>query len=257
MKRTGLVFVAAALFFMTARGASAQNGVRLLVSNGLKAAMEELQPAAERAIGQPLSMEFNSTAGLRAKIEAGEHFDGALITIEAIGDLVNQGKAASASRVEIGRSPLVIGIRAGSKRNDISTVDALKTTLLQAKSITYPRDGASRGHIDKTFASLGIADALKPKIVLATGSGPATHAVAAGESEMVLTLASETAPIPGIEVLGALPGQYAYEIDFAGAASATTTRGEAVKALFAFLKGSQATTVLRAKGVEAPKAASE
>jgi molybdate transport system substrate-binding protein len=251
MKTNGIVLAAAMLLSMSVHDAAAQDAVRVLVSNGLKAAIEELQPACERAIGRPLALEFNSTAGLKAKIEAGDRFDATLITREAIDDLIKQNKAAAGSRTELGRSPLVIGIRAGATRGDIHTSDALKRTLLQAKSITYPRDGASRGYLEKMFAELGIAADLKSRIVLALGSGPATQSVADGRAELVLTLASETAPVPGIEVLGPLPGRLAYDIYFAGAASSTTTKSDAVKALLAFLKGPQATAVFRAKGVEA------
>lgn len=251
MKKSGIVLAAAMLISVSVQDAAAQDAVRVLVSNGLKAAMEELQPSCERVIGRQLAMEFNSTAGLKAKIEAGDRFDATLITTEAIDDLIKQDKAAASSRTELGRSPLVIGIRAGAARSDIHTPDALKHTLLQAKSITYPRDGASRGYLEKMFAQLGIAADLKSKIVLAPGSGSATQSVADGRAELVLTLASETAPVPGVEVLGPLPGPLAYDIHFAGAASSTTTRSEAVKALLSYLKGPQATAVFRAKGVEA------
>lgn len=251
MKTIGMVLAAAMLVSVSADDAAAQDTVRVLVSNGLKAAMEELQPSCERVIGRQLAMEFNSTAGLKAKIEAGDRFDATLITREAIDDLIRTGKLAPGSRTEVGRSPLVVGIRAGATRSDIRTPDALKRAFLQAKSITYPRDGASRDHIEKVFAQLGIGADLKPKIVLAPGSGPATQSVADGHAEMVLTLASETAPVPGVEVLGPFPGQLAYDIHFAGAASSTTTRHEAVKALISFLTGPQATAVFRAKGVEA------
>ena len=255
MKTSGIVLAAAMLLSVPMPHAAEQDAVRVLVSNGLKAAMEELQPLCERAIGRPLAMEFNSTAGLKAKIEAGDRFDATLITTEAVGDLIAHDKAAAGSRTELGRSPLVVGIRAGATRSDIRTPDALKRTLLQAKSITYPRDGASRGYLEKMFAQLGIAADLKPKIVLAAGSGPATQSVATGQAEMVLTLASETAPVPGVEVLGPLPGALAYDIHFAGAAGAATTKGDAVKALLSFLKGPEATKVFRAKGVEASSVA--
>jgi len=253
MKTHGIVLAAA--MFLSMQGVAAQDPVRVLVSNGLKAAMEELKPASERAIGRPLAMEFNSTAGLKAKIEAGDRFDATLITREAIDDLIKQNKVTAGSRTEIGRSPLVIGIRAGAPRGDISNAETLKRRLLQAKSITYPQDGASRGYIEKVFGELGITADLKPKIVLAAGSGPATQSVADGRQELVLTLASETAPVPGVEVLGPFPGTFAYDIYFAGAASSATTRGEAVKALLAFLKGQQASAVFRAKGVEGPSPA--
>jgi len=251
MTTNRIVLAAALLLSMPVHDAAAQDAVRVLVSNGLKAAMEELQPACERAIGRPLAFEFNSTAGLKAKIEAGDRFDATLITTEAIDDLIKQGKAAAGSRTELGRSPLVVGIRAGAPRTDIKTPEALKRRFLQAKTITYPRDGASRDYIEKMFAQLGIAADLQPRIVLAAGSGPATQSVADGKAELVLTLASETAPVPGVEVLGPFPGALAYDIHFAGAASSTTARSDSVKALLSFLKGPQATAVFRAKGVEA------
>lgn len=251
MRMTGMALTAAMLLSASAHEAAAQDAVRLLVSNGLKASMEKLQIQCEQALGRKLSMEFNSTAGLKARLDAGEPFDATLITTEAIADLIKQGKAAAGSRTVLGRSALVIGIRTGAPRADIRTTDALKRAFLQAKSITYPRDGASRAYIDKMFAQLGIAEALKSKIVLAASSGVATESVAKGQHEMVLTLASETAPVPGVEVLGPLPGSLAYDIHFDGVASAATKQGDTVKKLLAFLTGPQATAVFRANGVEA------
>jgi molybdate transport system substrate-binding protein len=250
MKATGIAVAAAMLLSMPVQDAAAQEAVRVLISNGLKAAMEELQPLCERAIGRPLAMEFSSTAALKARIEAGDPFDAALVTVEAVTDLIKQSKVAAESRTDLGRSPLVVGIRAGAPRADIGSPEALKRTLQQAKSITYLRDGASRDYLERMFAQLGIAAELKPKIILATGSGPATQSVAAGQAQFVLTLASETAPVPGVEVLGPLPAALAYDIRFAGAASATTTKVEAVKTLLLFLARPQAVAVFKANGVQ-------
>jgi len=167
---------AAGILCLALQPAAAQtSALRVLVSNGLKGSMEELRPQAEKAIGQPLSIEFSSTAGLKKKIAAGEAFDATIITVEAIDDLIKQGKLTAASRKNVGRSELGIGIRAGAPKPDIRTPDALKKSLLAATSITYPRDGASRGYLEKMFERLGIAAQIKPKIVLAPGSGPATR----------------------------------------------------------------------------------
>jgi molybdate transport system substrate-binding protein len=256
MKASALAFAAAAFVSMLVQNAPAEDPVRVLVSNGLKAAIEELQPSCERAIGRPVAVEFNSTAALKAKIDAGERFDAALITTEAIDDLIKHNKVSAGSRTELGRSPLVVGIRAGAPKGDIGSQEALKRRLLQAKSITYPRDGASRGYIEKMFAGLGIAEDLKEKIALMNGSKLATESVAAGQNELVLTLASEILPVPGLEVLGSLPGPLAYDIHFAGAASTGTANAEPVKALLSFLKGPQATPLFKSKGIEPSSATS-
>ncbi len=245
-----IVATTVGFFFLAPREIAAPgSAVRVLVSNGMKAAMEELKPACERAIGHPLAMQFQSTAAVKKMIEAGEAFDATIITTEAIGDLIKQGKLAGGSRADLGRSELGIGIRAGVAKPDISTPEALKRTLRDAKSITYPKDGASRGYIEKMFERLGVAADVKPKIILAPGSGPATESVAAGKAALVITLFSEIVPVQGVEILGPLPGEFQSDIRFAAAASATAKNAEAVKALIAFLAGPRAAPTLKAKGL--------
>jgi molybdate transport system substrate-binding protein len=180
----------------------------------------------------------------------GEVIDVTLITTDAIGDLITQGKLTAASRVDVGRSELGIGIRAGAPRADIRTPAALKKTLLETKSITFPQDGASRGMIERMFEHMGIAADVKPKIILAPGSGPATESVAAGHAAMVITLFSEIVPVHGVEILGPLPGDYRADIRFAAATSATSKNAAAAQALIAFVSGPKAAPVLKAKGIE-------
>jgi molybdate transport system substrate-binding protein len=212
--------------------------------------MEALQPQCERTIGHPLALQFNSTAGLKKAIEAGEPFDVTVITTEAIDDLIKQGKLAGGSRADVARSELGIGIRAGAPKLDIHNVDALKQTLKEAKSITYPQDGASRGYIEKMFERLGIAADVMPKIILALGSGPATESVATAKAAMVITLFSEIVPIPGVEILGPLPGKFQYDIRFAAAASVAAKKTEGAQALIGFLVGPEAARVFKTKGLE-------
>ncbi len=245
-----LAAIAGLLFLSTPEAAAQNAAVRVLVSNGLKAAIEELQPQCERAIGHPLAIQFNSTASVKKKIEAGEGFDVAMITTEAIDDLIKQGKMAGGSRADLGRSQLGIGIQAGAAKPDIRTPEALKRTLREAKSITYPQDGASRGFIEKMFESLGIAADVKPKIILAPGSGPATESVAAGKAALVITLFSEILPVHGVEILGPLPGEFHYDIRFGAAASASAKNAEAASALIAFVTGPKAAPIFKAKGLE-------
>ena len=229
---------------------SQNNALRVLSSNGLKGSMEALQPESEKAIGRSLAIQFGSTASLKKRIEMGEPFDVTIITTDAISDLINQGKLTSASRADVGRSELGIGIRTGAARPDIRTPAALKKALQETQSITYPQDGASRGTIERMFERMGITADVKPKIILAPGSGPATESVAAGKAAMVITLFSEIVPIHGVDVLGALPGEYQSDIRFGAATSAASKHAEAAKALIAFLSGPKAAPILKSKGIE-------
>src|SRR5215467_6995436 len=224
--------------------------VHLLVSNGLKASVESLQTTCEATAGHPLDIRYNSTASVKKSIEAGERFDVTLITTEAIEDLVKQGKLAADSKMSIGRSELGIGIKSGLPKPDVKTVDGLKRALLEVKSITYPQDGASRGYIEKMFDRLGIAADVKPKIILAPGSGPATQSVADGKAGFVITLFSEIPPIKGVEILGPLPGEFQSDIKFSAASSTAASDKQAANAVIACVTGSKATPVLKAKGID-------
>jgi molybdate transport system substrate-binding protein len=230
--------------------AAQSSSIRVLVSNGLKASMEELSTSCEASVGHPLDIRYNSTASVKKSIDGGERFDVTMITTEAIDDLVKQGKLAGDSKVSIGRSELGIGIKMGVPKPDIKTVEGLKKALREVKSITYPQDGASRGYIDNMFERLGIAAEVKPKIILAPGSGPATQSVADGKAGFVITLFSEILPIKGVDILGALPGEFQSDIKFSAATSTTVSDRQAAKAVIACMTGSKATPVLKAKGID-------
>lgn len=236
--------------FCLAPATAAESPVHLLVSNGLKASMERVHAICEPTVGHPLDIRYNSTASVKKSIEAGERFDVTMITTEAIEDLVKQGTLAGDSKISIGRSELGIGIKSGVPKPDIKTVDGLKKALLAVPSITYPQDGASRGYIEKMFERLGIAAEVKPKIILAPGSGPATQSVADGKAGFVITLFSEILPIKGVDILGALPGEFQSDIKFSAAVSRTAADKQAALAVIACVNGSKAAPVLKATGID-------
>lgn len=246
--RVGAI-VAAALWF--AGGAAAQTEpLRVLVSNGLKAVVVDLQPKAEQAAGRPLAMEFGTTASLKQKIEGGERFDAALITADAIDALAKEGKIAADSRAELARAGIGVGIRAGAPKPDIATPDALKRSLLAAKSITYARDGASRVQLTKMFEQMGIAPAVTPKVALEGGSARSAARVASGQSDMLLTLVSEILPAPGVELVGPLPEQLQSYIYFKGGVSPQARHAESARTLIRFFTAPAAAPVFKAKGME-------
>src|SRR5215470_3719746 len=230
--------------------AAQSSSLHLLVSNGLKASMEDLHKTCEASVGHPLEIHYNSTASVKKSIEAGERFDVTMITTEAIEDLVKQGRLAGETKVSVGRSELGIGIKSGVAKPDIKTVDGLKKALREVKSITYPQDGASRAYIENMFDRLGIAAEVKPKIILAPGSGPATQSVADGKAGFVITLFSEILPIKGVDILGALPGEFQSDVKFSAGASTAASDKQAAKAVIACVTGPKATPLLKAKGID-------
>lgn len=237
--------------FLFAQEAAAQiTEIRVLASNAVKAVIEDIRPRCERTIGHPLAVQFNTTAALKEKIEAGEAFDVAIFTSEVIDDLIKEGKIAAGTRAEISRVGIGIGIRAGAPRPDISTPDALKQTLLKAKSITYTRNGASGVYNARMFDRLGIAGDLRPKIILQEESTRSAASVAEGQNELLITLISEILPVHGIELLGPLPAELQSYVGFAAGVSAKARNAEAGKALIEFFTSPALAPTFKATGME-------
>lgn len=229
-------------------GAPARD-VRVLSSNGVKAVLEAVRPEMQQAIGRRLSIEFSTAASLTNRIAGGESFDVAVLTPALIDELVAQNVIASDSVVTFARSGVGVGAHRSAPRADVTSLDALKSTLLGASSVAMTADGQSRRVSDRAFEALGIVDAMQPKIAfLGPGEGPL--AVAAGQAELVLTLVSEIVPVRGIQLLGPFPEEVQDYVSFAAGASSAAGVSEAAGALLQFFRGPEVAAAAAANGME-------
>ena len=155
----------------------------------------------------------------------------------------------------LARSGIVVAVRKGAPKPDISSPDALKRTLLAAKSISYvdPASGGASGiHFTKVLDRLGIANEMKSKTAFPNPKTPAEVGalVANGEAEIGVHIIQELMPVAGIDIVGPLPGDLQNSIVFAGAVMANAKDSEAAKALVNFLLTPEAAAVIKAKGME-------
>ncbi len=226
--------------------------LRVLASNGVKAAVEELKPQLEKASGSTLSIDFSTTAALRERIEKGEAFDVAILTDDAIDALIKSGKISQTQRAKLARVGIGVGYRKGAPKPDVGSGASIKQALLNAKSIAYTESGASRPGIDRMFERLGIAGQLHTKSHL-TAAGAAPASVGKGESDLVLTLISEILPEPGVELAGPIPSEFQTYIGFSAAPSPKAAGSPAAATLIMFMKSSAAAATYKAKGMETAK----
>jgi ABC-type molybdate transport system substrate-binding protein/sugar lactone lactonase YvrE len=241
----------AALTCFLAQNAQTQNSpVRVFASNGMRAVVTELQPQIEKSVGHPLSIEYGSTTGLLQKIDSGAPFDVAILTSDAVNDLVKQSKLAADSRADFAMSGIGLAVRSGSPKPDLSTPAALKKTLQSADSIAYAKDGASAPYIEAMLSALGIADEVKTRLLLTQGSGAAMDSVAAGKTAVVMTLTSELMTVRGIDIAGSLPAELGHYVRFGAGAAAKSSDPASARAIIAFLKSPGAGPVYQPKGME-------
>jgi molybdate transport system substrate-binding protein len=224
--------------------------IRVLCSVALKAVAEELFPQFEKATNHKVAVQFALAATQKQKAEAGEPFDLIVVTPAMLDDLIKQGKVAADSRTVVAKSGLALIIKAGAHKPDIGTVDALKRTLLDAKSITYTKEGASGVLFAGIIKKLGIAEALEPKTQYTSAGEEASANVVSGKAELGVLPVSEILPVKGAELGGVFPGETQQYIVMAAGVSAKAAQGAAARDLLKFVMSPAALPVLKAKGME-------
>jgi len=222
--------------------------IKLLEGNALKAVMDELGPQFEKSSGNTISATLGTSAQLKARIESGEPFDAVLLTKAALDDLAKQGKVADAPRAGIAHAGIGVAIKKGAPKPDLSSVEAFKQAMLNAKSIGYVDQTPTGAALRVVFAKLGIADQMNPKLKPLTKQ--AAVAVADGEVEIGMTQISEILPYSGVELAGPLPADIQTYTVFAGGISAAAKNADAAAALIKFLTAPAAVSVIKAKGMD-------
>jgi molybdate transport system substrate-binding protein len=226
--------------------------IKVLTSVALTSALNEIAPSFEQATGNKLNIGYSLIADIRKRMLDGETADVIILSRPVMDELDKQQKFAPGSITNIAGTPVALAVRVGAPKLDISTVDALKRTLLAAKSIVYadPATGGASGvYFARVVDRLGIADQLKPKTILVPGA-QAAEVVAKGEAEIGVAQTSEIVPVAGAQVLGPLPGEYASTTLFTAAIGATTKVPEEAKSVVQFLIGPVARPVFSAKGFQ-------
>lgn len=217
----------------------------LAVQGALPALMERYG----RATGTRVDVHFEPTNGLLARIAAGEGADIAILTRAAIDDLAAKGVLIPDSVADVAVSLVGIAVKAGAPKPDIGSVEALKATLLAAKSIAYSRIGASGVFFAELIQRLGIADAVNAKATV-IASGLTAELAARGTVELAVQQVSELLLVPGIDVVGPLPSGADSVTMFTAGVLAASVQAEAALEVIAYLRSFSAAQALRAAGLQ-------
>ena len=231
--------------------------IRVMISSGFHGAYSELGPAFERATGNHLittrgpSMGDSSEA-IPARLARGESADVVILDGGAADELGKRELVNAESKVELARSLIGMVVREGAEKPDISSVAALRNTLLSAKSIAYSDSGSGTYLSTTLFPKLGIADqiAAKSRKVRGPPSGePVAAVVARGEAEIGFQQVAELIHVPGVTFAGALPSEVQPMFSFAGVLTKTAQEPEAARALLTFLSSRQAASAITKAGL--------
>lgn len=224
--------------------------IRVLSSIATREAYLELVPQFEKASGHKVTTAWSgTTAIMKTMADGNEQHDLVIISSTEMEELIKQAKIVAGSRADLSKSGIGIAVRAGAKRPDVSTPDALKKALLAAKTVGYT-SGPSGVYMAGLVERMGIAAEVKAKFRSVPSGGTIGTIVASGDCEIGFQQVSELVHIPGVDYIGPLPAEVQRVTVFSiGLQTGAPNPGPA-KALVAFLTTSAAVAVMQKHGLE-------
>ena len=176
-------FIIATTSALLLAGVAEAAEIRVLSTQATEEAYRELVPQFEKASGNKVTTTFTGTLDANRRLAAGESYDLLIMSGPSIDEHIKGGKVVPGSRVDVAKSGVGVGVKAGAPKPDISTVEALKKTLLAAKSIGYST-GPSGNYVVGLFQRMGIADEIRPKLKQTPTGVFVGSIIASGEAEI-------------------------------------------------------------------------
>jgi molybdate transport system substrate-binding protein len=223
--------------------------INVISTQATQEAYLELVAQFEKASGHKVTTLFNGTLNVQKRLAGGEPYDLLIMAGPAIDEQIQLGHALAGSRVDLAKSGTGLAVRKGAPKPDIGSADALKKTLLAAKSIGYST-GPSGLYMLSVFEKLGIADQVKGKLKQTPSGVFVGTLIANGEAEVGFQQISELVHFQGIDYVGPLPGELQRMTVFSAGIHSGARQGDAARALVKFLTAPAAAPVIRKHGLE-------
>ncbi len=240
--------------WLAAAGAAFAADIKVMSSGGFTAAYNQLTPRYEQASKNTVTTAYGASMGnapdsIPSRLARGEPADIVILAAPALEELIRQGKVVPGSRVDLARSTIGMAVRAGAPRPDISTVEALRNTLLQAQSIAYSASASGTYLSTELFPRLGVAEQVKHKAKRILSERVGT-VVARGDAEIGFQQVSELLPIAGIDYVGPLPEEVQQVTIFSAGIAVGAREPEAARELIRYLASPAAAPTIQKTGMD-------
>jgi molybdate transport system substrate-binding protein len=230
---------------MVPAGAASAAEMTVFCTQALRTSLLELAPRFEAATGHKVNLVVAPSGQLVKKVQAGETADLLIANADNIDGLIAGGKVTG-DRTHIARAQVGLSIKAGNPRPDISSPDAVRKALLDAKAIAYSAGGLSGNNFEYAMNKLGILDEVKKK---AKNASPAAKLVVSGEADIAVQQISELIAVEGAELLGPMPGELDQVTQFSMGVLSDGKQKDVARAMLDFLRTPEAQAVIKAKGL--------
>ena len=241
----------ALLFILAQPNAARAAEITVWTSRAIATVLAEIGPEFEKMTGHKLKVTSDLPTGFARRAQASEQFDVLITGSAPLDEWINAGRIMRETRKDIARSGIGVGVRAGARKPDISTVDAFKRALLDAKSIAYLRVGSGI-YLDDLVKRLGVAEAIKSKVTRPE-TDVVSELVAKGDVELGLVVITQLLTTAGVELVGPLPPEIQSYVMFTAGVSVNAKERAAARQLIQFLTSPRAILVIKTQGMKPAK----
>jgi molybdate transport system substrate-binding protein len=230
--------ILAAIPLALAGGHAGAADINVVAAGAIEEPFEALAADFSRESGHKVHSIFGPVGGMQAKLKGGEKADVIVLSAAAMDALDKDGSLVAGSRAELGRAVAGIGVRAGASQPDISTPDALKKTLLAARTIAYtnPAAGGTAGiYLNGLLERMGITEEVKKKALLEASGSAVAAAVANGAAEIGISFTSELMPNKEVKVVGPIPQSIGLVVAYVAGVAKASQQADAARALITYM----------------------
>lgn len=245
MNACRVVLLAGSTFLMAQSVSAAE--LQVIAGGGIAAPLKEIAAQFEKNTGHKLVIRYGTTPEL-IKMATSGPYDLAIVPVDVFRDDKARQTLAIGAPPEVARVGIGVAVRAGAPKPDISTPEALKKTLLNAKSIASIPASATGYLLAGIYERLGIAEEMKTRIRPQPTPAAIGQTVASGENELGVFL-TNVLTAPGVDLVGPFPPEVQAEVVYQAAPAYATKEASAAKAFIAYVRGPEAAAVIKSKGM--------
>src|SRR2546423_8355876 len=250
--RLPVLIAATLLLALFAVGGAVAAEIKVVNANALTIAMKELAADFTKETGHQVSFVGVSPGQVDQRVRASEVDDIVINAVASIDAYEKEGRLRASTARPLARVGIGLAVREGVKL-DLSTVDATRKAILDAKAITYSDSstgGLSGINAAKVLANLGLTEAVKAKTKLPRGPANGQELIAKGEIDLGLFNVSEIPRAPGVVLAGPVPAAVQVYINYSAAVPATNAAPEPALALLKYFARQAARPVWDKAGLE-------